>query len=484
MEHNRREDINKDDLNIKDINKKRFVITSQNLAWGLTALAVICLSILFYLVLTKMPSLQAGVGKLMDVLMPIIIGSVMAYLLIPVYNGLYKSFCRWLPRLRISRETSAGLSKGLSTALSLLLLVVVVIGLLLMAGPQVLQSIMDVARSVPSNIDKFSAWITKLLKDYPEILSVVTEGVNNFETSLLGIITDYVMPSVNTLITGITVGVINALSFMFDIIIGLIVCIYVLNSKGTFAAQGKKLAYSMFDTELANTVIDDARNIHKIFSGFISGKLIDSLIIGMITFVALSIMNMPYTVMVSVIVGVTNIIPFFGPFIGAIPSAVIIFTESPIKSLYFVIYIIIIQQIDGNIIGPKILGNSTGLPSFWVLFSILVGGGLFGFAGMLLGVPVFATICMFISKGVERALRKRGLPEDTDKYAKVKDIDPETYTFNHLPTDEEIAAIHKAEAAAGGDENEKGEKSENAGIIDKLKKYKKEHGSEDDESDK
>ena len=137
---------------------------------------------------------------------------------------------RGLARARLSRETSDSLSKGLSTALSLLLLIIVVVGLLLMAGPQVLQSIMDVARSVPSNVDKFSVWMTKLLKDYPEILSVATEGLDNFETSLLGIITDYVMPSVNTLITGITVGVINALSFMFDIIIGLIVCIYVLNS--------------------------------------------------------------------------------------------------------------------------------------------------------------------------------------------------------------------------------------------------------------
>ena len=202
----------------------------------------------------------------------------------------------------------------------------------------------------------------------------------------------------------------------------------------------------------------------------------------MITFVALSIMNMPYTVMISVIVGVTNIIPFFGPFIGAIPSAVIIFTESPIKSLYFVIYIIIIQQIDGNIIGPKILGNSTGLPSFWVLFSILVGGGLFGFAGMLLGVPVFATICMFISEGVERSLRKRGLPESTEKYMNTKDIDPENYTFNPLPDDDAGAEAYKAHKAAEHDTEKNGNRS---GIKDILKKHnKKENKSEDNESDR
>jgi predicted PurR-regulated permease PerM len=242
----------------------------------------------------------------------------------------------------------------------------------------------------------------------------------------------------NTLITGITSGVISVLSFLFDALIGLIVCIYILNSKERFAAQSKKLIYSMFDTERANEIIADARNVHRIFSGFISGKLLDSLIIGMISFVALSCMNMPYAVMISVVVGVTNIIPFFGPFIGAVPSAVIIFTVSPIKSLYFIIYILIIQQIDGNIIGPKILGNSTGLPSFWVLFAIVVGGGLFGFAGMLLGVPVFAVIYMFVSEGIVRALKKRGLPEDTDKYDDIMEIDPETHEIKAFRSEENI----------------------------------------------
>lgn len=436
--------------------KKRPVVTIQHIAWGLTALIVICLSIAFYLVLTKMPSFRAGLSKLLDVLMPIILGSVMAYLLLPVYNWLYRTFGSWLSRTRISENTGVKLSKGFSAGLSLLLLIVVVVGLLLMAGPQVLQSIMDVARSVPSNVDKFSIWVEKFLKDYPEILGIANNIIDSFETSLMDIITNYIMPSVNTLIAGITVGVINALSFMFDLIIGFIVCIYVLSSKETFAAQAKKLVYSLFDAEKANAVISETRSIHRIFSGFISGKLIDSLIIGMITFVALSFMNMPYTVMISVVVGVTNVIPFFGPFIGAIPSAIIIFTVDPLKSLYFVIYIIIIQQIDGNIIGPKILGNTTGLPSFWVLFSILVGGGLFGFAGMLLGVPVFATICMFMSQYVERKLEQRGLPADTEDYRQMKDIDPQSRKFNMFEQDFRFGAAVGAHEESG----ESGERSE------------------------
>ena len=156
----------------------------------------------------------------------------------------------------------------------------------------------------------------------------------------------------------------------------------------------------------------------------------------MISFIVLSIMNMPYVIMISIFVGATNVIPFFGPFIGAIPSALIIFTVSPLQALYFLIYILVIQQLDGNVIGPKILGDSTGLPSFWVLFSITVGGGFFGFAGMLLGVPVFATICMFINKGVERSLNRRGIPVDTENYYETGFIDPETGKMEAFEEDE------------------------------------------------
>lgn len=409
--------------------KKRFVATREQMAWGLTALVVVCLSVCFYLMLTKMPSLKAGLGKLINVLMPVILGCVMAYLLLPVYNAMFRRFTVFLQKTRIPAETARHLSVGLSTVLSLLLLVTVISGLLIIAGPQVVQSIIEIIRQMPSNIDNFSVWLTKLLKDYPEILSVANQLIKDFETSTIGIITDYVMPSINMLVSGITSGLISVLNFLFDAVVGLIVCAYLLVSKGHFAGQAKRIIYSMFDTELANNIVMDIRSIHRIFSGFVSGKLLDSMIIGMISFVVLSIMNMPYAVMISVVVGVTNIIPFFGPFIGAVPSAVIIFTVEPVKALYFIIYIVIIQQIDGNIIGPKILGNSTGLSSFWVLFSILVGAGLFGFAGMLLGVPVFAVFCMFLNKAVLAALERRSLPQDEALYENLKCIDAAT----HIP---------------------------------------------------
>ena len=195
-----------------------------------------------------------------------------------------------------------------------------------------------------------------------------------------------------------------------DLIIGLIVCVYILISKEKFSAQAKKLVYSVLPVGTANHLLSDTRRVHRIFGGFISGSIIDSLIIGMITFVALTVMKMPYITMISVIIGVTNIIPFFGPFIGAVPSLLIVLMVDPVKTVYLLIYIVVVQQLDGNVIKPKTLGTSTGLPSFWVLFAILVGGGFFGFAGLLLGVPVFATVYMLVTRWVNRWLRKKDIP--------------------------------------------------------------------------
>ncbi|MCI8285148.1 MAG: AI-2E family transporter [Firmicutes bacterium] len=408
--------------------KKRFSIGKEHIAWGVTAFIVICMSIVFYLVLTQMSQVGSFMGKLSNVLMPIILGIVIAYLLLPVYNYTERLIEIWLSKIRLLKKPRA-VAKIISTFISLLLFVIVVLGLVLLAGPQVMQSLWGIVESLPRNLDKFSTWVFQLLKDYPDMAKYAISYIDRFEESLLKMLEGYVQPVISGLIDGITVGVINAVSFLFDLIVGFIVCVYMLNGKENFSAQAKKLAYALFKPENANQIISDTKKIHRIFSGFISGKLLDSLIIGLITFIVLSLMNMPYTVMVSVIVGVTNIIPFFGPFIGAIPSAIIIFTIDPLKSLYFIIYIIIIQQIDGNILGPKILGDSTGLPSFWVLFSILVGGGLFGFVGMVLGVPVFATIYMFVCRGIDNALYKKNMPSGTEVYSDINAFDPDSKKF-------------------------------------------------------
>jgi len=201
-----------------------------------------------------------------------------------------------------------------------------------------------------------------------------------------------------------------------DILIAVIVSVYLLVRKDKMAAQSKKIVYSIFPTHVGDFIVEETRNAYRILSGFINGKLVDSLIIGMICLVCCNLFDFPYPALIATVVGVTNIIPFFGPFIGAIPCSLLILLVDPLQCIYFVIFILALQQFDGNILGPKILGDSTGLDAFWVLFSILLFGGLFGFAGMVLGVPVFAMFYSIVNRLVRYGLRKKGLPQDTSKY--------------------------------------------------------------------
>ena len=219
---------------------------------------------------------------------------------------------------------------------------------------------------------------------------------------------------------------IYGVKFLLNILVGVIVSVYVLSSKEIFAGQAKKIVYAVFKPVRANVIIHTLRKSNEIFGGFITGKILDSAIIGVLAYIVLAIMQMPDTVLLAVIIGVTNVIPFFGPFIGAIPSFIIVVLQNPVQGLYFLIFILVLQQIDGNIIGPKILGNSTGLSSFWVVFAIMVFGGLWGFPGMLLGVPLMAVIYYITQKCVRYFLRKRGLAEDTQSYVYMTSVDERT----------------------------------------------------------
>ena len=221
-------------------------------------------------------------------------------------------------------------------------------------------------------------------------------------------------------------SIFGTLKFLYNLIIGYIIAIYILVDKEKFKAQSKKLLYTLFDYDRINIILENTRYTDKVFGGFFAGKLLDSLIIGIICFICMIIMGMPYSLIVSVIVGVTNIIPYFGPFIGAIPSAFLIFLVDPGKCLMFIVFIFVLQQIDGNIIGPNIFGSKTGLSSFWVLFSLLIFGGLFGMVGMLLGVPLFSILYSFINGVLKRRLKEKKLPEDSKDYEKLLYIDEKT----------------------------------------------------------
>ena len=258
--------------------------------------------------------------------------------------------------------------------------------------PELFNSIRDMVISLPGQLNHALDKITEMMSGDSTLGQVFTAVLREGSDYLQNWLRTDLMKQINIMMSNLTSGVINVFSGLFDLLIGLIISIYVLFSKEKFGKQSKKIVYAVFKPSHANMILHLTLKSNEIFGGFIIGKLIDSAIIGVLCFIGLSILNMPYALLVSVIVGVTNVIPFFGPYIGAIPSAVLIMLADPRKGLYFILFILVLQQIDGNIIGPKILGDSTGLSAFWVVFSILLGGGLFGFVGMILGVPTFAVI--------------------------------------------------------------------------------------------
>jgi predicted PurR-regulated permease PerM len=323
------------------------------------------------------------------------------------------------------------LAKAAATAVSLGFLILVITGLVSLILPRVIDSVKGIINSIPSNAAKVALWIETLFADYPDIEVTVMNLYNQGVEKLLSWIqsTTQLIPNIEKVISGVYTSVVSVVNLVKNALIGIIVMLYLLNIKDTLTAQAKKVIYSLFPLPAANEMVETWRYIHSVFGGFIIGKLVDSLIIGILTFIWLSVIKMPYTVLISVIVGVTNIIPFFGPFIGAIPSAVLVLLVNPKKCVWFLLSILVIQQLDGNIIGPKILGNSTGISSFWVLFSILLFGGILGPVGMIIGVPTFAVIYRLTAKWINRRLKKKELSTITDDYGTLDHIDENHKTY-------------------------------------------------------
>ena len=398
------------------------------LYWGVTAFCVIACSILFYMALAYLPVIGTALKSLARILSPFIWGLIITYLLAPLYKGLYQGF--FLPLTeKLSGKKKKGspkLAKALSVLLSIIVFLAMITALVYLIIPQLYSSIETIVNNSPGYIDKLSEWSKNTLANYPELRDFVTEKFEEINTNLFTWIRDTILPGLGSFVSNITAGVYYFLRAVYNIVIGIIVSAYLLSNMETASARAKRLCYCVFGVEWAEKIRSAIRFTDRTFMGFINGKLLDSAIIGLICYVVCAILKMPYALLVSVIIGVTNIIPFFGPLIGAIPSAFIILLVDPLKALIFVIFIIILQQVDGNIIGPKILGSSIGINGFWVMFSIILGAGLFSFWGMLLGVPVFVVIYTGITILVERKLKKRSLPVDPDDYADLDHIDPVT----------------------------------------------------------
>lgn len=426
--------------------RKHFRWDKKYLYWGVTAFAVIACAILFYMALNYIPALGKALSTLMAILSPFVWGLVISYLLNPLTKTMEKNAFSPLTAAinrRRKKPLSKKLARGLSVFFAEIVMLAVLAALVSLIIPQLYNSINMIVQNSNIYIDNITKWVTRLLEDYPEIEQYASSLLGEVNQDLMAWLQNTVLPQLGDLVTGVTTGVYYAVKGIYNLIIGIIVSVYILSNMEGFKAGAKRLLYSLFRLETAEKLREGIAFTDQTFMGFINGKLLDSAIIGLICYIVCAILNMPYALLVSVIVGVTNIIPFFGPFIGAIPSAVIILMVSPPKCLIFIIFIIILQQLDGNIIGPKILGNSIGINGFWVMFSIILGAGLFGFWGMLLGVPVFVVIYTAIGSVITKRLKENDLPSDGSEYYDIDHIDPVTHEIIKKPA--------RAKAPAGED---------------------------------
>ena len=404
---------------------------------GLTAFIVIAASICFYYLLFHGTNIQAGISTLIRLLMPIIFGFVMAYLMTPILNHIeYRILIPFCNKCKIKESNRrARIIRGISIVLTVFLFFAIICGLISTMVSQIVPSIANIVSNFDQYINNFVKWLNKLLSDYPDIGSSVVKMVNKYSAELEKWLNESVLPKSSELIKTVSLSVIGMLKIIWNFLIGFIISIYVLASKEKFAGQAKKIVYALFNKDIANIIINNFKFTHRTFTGFLSGKILDSILIGLLCFIGTSLLQTPYAVLVSVVVGVTNIIPVFGPYLGAVPSAILIFVvdpSHPLNCVYFAIFILALQQFDGNFLGPKILGNSTGLTGFWVIFAITFFGGLFGIFGMLIGVPLFAVIYAAIKSFINSALKKKMIPQDTDAYIKVAAI-TEDGIYEYIP---------------------------------------------------
>ena len=375
--------------------------------WGLTAFLTVCALMVFYDTVFRHGVLLSLLGTLLNVLRPVLMGAVMGYLLAPMVNFFDRKLLELAGEKANRSLTRAG---SILVVWALVLLVLYLLFSILI--PQLYQSVVTLVNNAQTYYNTVYAWADALLKDNPEIAERVRAAANEYWTELRGWLTGTFLPQAQQTIFIVTSGVVSVLALVKDFFIGMIVSIYLLARKERSAVNARKLLYSMTSEASYRQLLRAVSKADSIFSGFVRGKLLDSFIIGVLCFLGAKLLHLPYAPLVSVFVGVTNIIPFFGPFLGAIPSAFLILLVDPLKCLYFVIFVLVLQQLDGNIIGPKILGDSTDLSSFWVIVAILVGGGFFGIPGMFLGVPVFACLYALVRYYRDKRLLAKGVESD------------------------------------------------------------------------
>lgn len=393
----------------KNANKKTLVKASYDDLLRKIFLLILALIAIIFL-LYNLKTVFEVINRVISSLSPVIFGAVLAYVVHPFYQFVYDVTGN--DPFNIKKERN---KKAIATIATVFMLLLVVIGLLYLLIPEIYRSISNIIANFDTTYTSFNEFIDNLIGQN----QFLYENVNNVLNELKNFVQTTILPNLRSLVGNISQGIFVTAKVIVNFFIGLIVMIYVINMRDETLAFLNKLIYTFSNKDFAEKIQEEAKYANSVFVGFISGKLLDSLIVGVISAIVLVIIKMPYAILIAVMVGITNLIPFFGPFIGAIPCFVLVVLVDPVKAIIFLVFDLIIQQIDGNIIGPKILGDSTGVDSFFVLFSILFFGGLFGFVGMLIAVPLFAVLSRIVTELMDSRLKSNNLPTDLEKY-KVK----------------------------------------------------------------
>lgn len=391
---------------------------------GLTALVVIVLAILFNYILEHEARFEEFKSVVKGTMWPIIVGCILAYLLNPVLKFFERCFFTPLAKIlfrgKDKKDAQRKFSRGFGILCTLILFLVLLIGGLYLVIPQVYLSLSKIVTDAPDYYNSVASWVASLDADKSEISKYLLMGLDRVYSQALTYLNEDILPNMDKIVAGITSGIVGGLKMVLNIVLAIIISIYVMTEKEILISVGKKLTFSMFSRKNANSILGGVRYADQVFGGFINGKIIDSFIIGVICYIFMLIVGFDYAVLISIIVGVTNVIPYFGPFIGGIPSVLILLMTDFKQGIIFAVFVVVLQQVDGNIIGPVILGDRLKISSMWVLFAILVGGGFFGVPGMILGAPCFACLYALIGTICRSRLAKKKLPIRTADYYSIE----------------------------------------------------------------
>lgn len=402
--------------------------------WGLTAFLVIVAGGLFWMVFSNLRGFYNLILEFIDIISALLYGCFFAYLMNPVMVRSQRVLDKLLAKnKKLTGKRAKSISKIASIVIAVLVLLLALYAIVALIVPNLISSLEELLQKdrLETYYKTVSDWLDGIITNTP-----FEQWINKNVDSLL----DWVLKTLNSIdiaafVASLTSSVYSVVAGVFNILLGIVAAVYILVFKVQLKSQAKKLTVAIFSPRHANRLFEIARRTDRIFGGYVIGKIIDAIFVGVVTYIAMLIMHLPYAPLISTIVGVTNVIPFFGPIIGLVPSALLLLIDDPLNALYFTIFTLILQQIDGNIVENRILGERLGISDWWVLVAILVFGGVFGFGGMMLGVPIFAVLYTLIADGVNKRLQKKHYPTSTDAYYSIRTTDdlpvapPSTYAY-------------------------------------------------------